>query len=112
MKIPNSSVEGDVPKHLVKPIAKELLEPLADIFNVSFVNESWPDIWKVETVVLIPKIPTPGSMNDIRPISMNTFWSKLMEKKIVAKFTLLETKGMWKKNQHGGSSGSAPTMFL
>ena len=59
-KIPNSRVEGDIPKHLIKPLAKHLAIPLSEIYNESFVNESWPLVWKVETVIPIPKTLSPG----------------------------------------------------
>ena len=100
-KIPNSRVEGDIPKHLIKPLAKHLAIPLSEIYNESFVNESWPLVWKVETVIPIPKTLSPGGFHDIRPISMTTLWSKIM-KSFVAGFTYLETKDNWKRNQHGG----------
>ena len=75
---------------MVRTRAKCLAVPLTEIYNVSFVSELWPNIWKIETVVPIPKIVTPGDFNDIRPISMTTLWSKIMES-FVAHFTLLET---------------------
>ena len=77
----------------------------------SFVNRSWPNIWKRETVVPIPKIPTPLGMGDIRPISMTTLWSKIMES-YIASYTLLETGKNWKNNQHGGRKGSSTDHVL
>ena len=50
MKIPQSRVEGDIPRHLIKPLVKKLALPLTEIFNNSFINESWPKIWKIETI--------------------------------------------------------------
>ena len=102
---------GDLPKRLVQSHCKELAIPLTAIFNHSFLNRSWPSLWKMETVIPIPKIPTPGSFNDLRPISMSTLWSKLMES-YVASYTLIETGKFWKKNQHGGKRGSVTDHVL
>ena len=91
--------------------ALALSVPLTLIYNHSFVNRSWPDVWKVETVVPIPKIPTPEDMNDIRPISMTPLWSKVLES-FVASYTLLETRSNWRANQHGGRQGSCTDHVL
>ena len=58
-----------------------------------------------EVVIAIPKIQTPTSYNDLRPISMSSLWSKILES-VVAELTLQETKKNWKENQHGGMKGS------
>ena len=91
--------------------ATALAIPLTLIYDHSFLNRSWPDPWKLETVVPIPKVPTPDDVNDIRPISMTPLWSKVMES-YVAGFTLLETRQNWKPNQHGGRSGSSTDHVL
>ena len=74
-KKPNCRVEGDLPRAIVSQSADALSVPLTMIYNYSFINHSWPDPWKLETVVPIPKVPTTESMNDIRPISMTPLWS-------------------------------------
>ena len=84
---------------------------MSEIINVSFINESWPAVWKIETVIPIPKTIAPGSLDDIHPISMTPLWSKIMEG-FVAQFTLLETKKQWKNNQHGGRAGSGTDHVL
>ena len=87
----NSRVQGDIPRDLVNPCSKKLAEALTKIYNASFLNKSWPDIRKVETIIPIPKTASPGSVDDIRPISMITLWSKILES-LVASFTLEERK--------------------
>ena len=105
-KIPNSTVPGDIPKHLVKLLYKELAVPLTLIYNSCLAHTKWPRIWKSEVVVPIPKIPTPTGYNNLRPISMSPLWSKLLET-IVAEITINETGKNWKENQHGGVKGSS-----
>ena len=62
-------------------------------------------------MVPIPKISTPLTVNDIRPISMTPLWSKLLES-YIASYTLVETRQNWKSNQHGGRKGSSTDHVL
>ena len=110
-KIPSSTVPGDLPKVLVKKVHKVLAIPLTKIYNRCLANTAWPRLWKNEVVVPIPKVQTPASYNDIRPISMTPLWSKVMES-FVAHYTLLETSKNWKDNQHGGRPGSGTDHVL
>ena len=91
--------------------AKALAVPLVEIYNYSFVNRLWPTIWKRETVVPIPKVPTPTGFGNIRPISMTTLWSKIMES-YIAGYTLLETGSNWQKINTVVSKGLVLIMYL
>ena len=102
---------GDIPKELVNPCSYKLAEALTLIYNVSFLNRSWPRRWKTETVIPILKSISPGSFDDIHPISMTTLWSKILES-YVATFTLEETQSNWKNNQYGGRKESSPDHVL
>ena len=110
-KKPQSRVDGDLPRAIVNQSAEALARPLTLIYNYCFLERQWPTIWKRETVVPIPKIPTPGGFNDIRPISMTPLWSKLLES-YIAGYTLIETSQNWKTNQHGGRKGSSTDHVL
>ena len=107
----NSRVEGDIPKELINTNAKKLAQALTPIYNACLLKKTWPKAWKIETVVPIPKINSPGNMDDIRPISMTPLWSELLET-LVAGFTLDETKKNWKNNQFGGRKGSSTDHVL
>ena len=54
---------------------------------------------------------SPGSFDDIRPISMTTLWLKILET-LVARFTLDETSKNWKQDQFGGRKGSSTDHVL
>lgn len=107
----NSRVTGDIPKELVNQNTLKLAQALTPIYNASFLNKSWPAVWKVETVIPIPKTISPGDFDDIRPISMTTLWSKVMET-YVATFTIEETALNWNKDQYGGRKGSSTDHVL
>ena len=50
-----SRVSGDIPRELVNPCATYLTKALTPIYNACLLTKSWPNIWKVETIVPIPK---------------------------------------------------------
>ena len=110
-KICNSRVDGDIPRDLVKPCATKLAEALTPIYNASLLNKKWPQVWKTETIIPIPKTLTLGGFDDIRPISMTTLWSKILES-YVAKFTVDETSKNWKNNQYGSRKGASADHVL
>ena len=107
----NSRVDGDIPRELVKPCAGKLAEALTLLYNACLLYKQWPARWKTETVIPIPKTISPGTFDDIRPISMTTLWSKILES-YVATFTLDETKDNWKNNQYGGRKGASTDHVL
>ena len=110
-RICKSRVNGDIPRELVGPSAGPLAKVLTKIYNACFLTKSWPRLWKVKTIVPIPKTISPGSADDIRLISMTTLWSKMLES-YLAKFTLEETHGKWKDNQFGGRKGASTNHVL
>ena len=78
-KKPNSSVRGDVLPRLVKKHYPALVKPVTMIFNSIFASNDWPSQWKVETAVVIPKVPNPESLAECRNISCTAFMSKVLE---------------------------------
>ena len=61
-----SRVNGDIPRELVNPCAPYLAKALTPIYNACMLTKSWPDFYKIGTVVLSPKTISPGGMDDIR----------------------------------------------
>ena len=54
-KKPKSQVVGDIHPELVTKFHDMLAVPLAYVFNLSLATRAWPDLWKAETVSIIPK---------------------------------------------------------
>ena len=63
-KKPNSTVKGDLLPRVVKAHHQLLAPAVTTIFNSVFRTGSWPLAWKTETTVVIPKVPTPGSLGE------------------------------------------------
>ena len=69
-----------IPPRFVK-LAKTILIPLlTKIFNKCIQHEVFPNAFKTAQVIPIPKISSHKSLNDLRPISLLSVFSKLFEK--------------------------------
>ena len=110
-KKPRSVIPGDLPSEIVKEFTEELAYPLAKICNKIVQSATWPLQWKVEHVIPISKIPLPQTEDDLRPISLTSFFSKVMEQFIV--MWLLELiGGKMDFRQYGGMKGNSTCHYL
>ena len=74
-------------------------------------NASWPEQFKVEYITPIAKTPTPVTKDDLRPIAMTVFFSKVMEQFVVT--WLLEIIGdKMDFRQYGGTKGNSISHYL
>ena len=72
-----SGVPGDLPCQITKDFPEELSVPLCRILNNIFQSATWPKQWQMEYVTPIGKIPLPETEDDLRPISLTNFFSKV-----------------------------------
>ena len=110
-KKPRSGVPGDLPCQITKEFSVEISAPLSYILNNIFQSATWPEQWKMEYVTPIGKIAMPETEDDIRPISLTNFFSKVAEHFIVT--WLLEYIGeKIDIRQFGGSKGNSITHYI
>ena len=110
-KKPNSVIPGDLPSQIVKEFMVELANPLSKLLNNIVQSAIWPQQWKVEFITPIGKIPFPLSEDDLRPIALTAFFSKVMEQFIV--MWLLEFIGeKMDFRQYGGTKGNSICHYL
>ena len=64
---------------LVKEFAIELAFPLCMIINAAIQSGRSPTMWKDSYVTPVPKIPTPMTFGDLRPLTLTLFASLLCE---------------------------------
>ena len=108
---PRSGVPGDLPAEMIKEFSVELSGPLYKVYNNIVQSASWPQQWKIEYVTPIGKIPIPESEDDLRPISLTAFYSKVMEAFVV--MWLLEIIGdKLDFRQYGGMKGNSTSHYL
>ena len=78
-KKPNSVVPGDLPKRLTQRFPSELALPVTIIFNKISESQVFPEQWKIENQLPIPKVNPPMSEDDLRNIAKTPFLSKVYE---------------------------------
>ena len=77
-KKPKSQVKGDINPSLVNKFHDILAIPLSIIFNQTLNMLHWPQLWKNETVTVIPKNSSPASVSDLRNLSCTPLFSKVL----------------------------------
>ena len=110
-KKPKSGVPNDLPRIITQEFAPELATPVGKIVNKIAETGEWPRQWKLEYVVPIGKVPMPETEDDLRPISLTSFFSKVTEHFVV--MWLMEfIKDKIDFRQYGGLKGNSITHYL
>ena len=81
---PKSGVPEDIPKRIVKEFGPELCAPLGSIYRSILKSAkcgpaNWPESWKSEIGIPLQKVPDPKDENDLRVISLTSFFSMVFE---------------------------------
>lgn len=80
IKINKSTGPDNIPNKLLKIFANEFAPVLTDIYNASMQQGIFPQRLKRAVVIPIPKVSPPSSLeNDLRPISLTSQVSKVLE---------------------------------
>ena len=113
---PKSGVPGDLPRKLVSEFGPEITVPITKIFS-SVLNSAsqgtakWPSSWKQEFGVPLQKITDPQSEDDLRVISLTSFFSKVLEKFVLEWLMSYVGKKLDPK-QFGGLKGNSVSHYL
>ena len=87
--IKSGSAQGsdEIPPKFVK-LSKYIISPLLiKLFNKCIKQETFPDSFKIANVIPIPKVSSPKSFDDLRPISLFPAIAKIFEKILETKMT-------------------------
>ena len=106
-KKPNSAVPGDLPKKIIKHFAHHL----AVIFNTITTTAVYPEMWKTEHQLSVPKCYPPQSEDDLRNISKTPFLSKVYEA-FIAGWLLPIIQPYLDPGQCGGLKGLSVSHYL
>ena len=79
LKKPKSYVSIDLPGCVINEVCGTLAAPLAGIFNLMRTQLVWPDIWREEEAIAIPKTLRPTTYEECRAISCTSIFFKLAE---------------------------------
>ena len=80
LDISKASGPDGVGARLLKSAARELCRPLAQLFNKSLQTSTFPDIWKIASVVPVFKNGMKELIQNYRPISLLSIIGKSMER--------------------------------
>jgi hypothetical protein len=83
LKEKHSSVFDDVMDSIVKKCVQYIKKPLADICNASFASGTFPEQLKVAIVKPLHKKGNTGEVQNYRPISLLSVFSKMNNKGLI-----------------------------
>ena len=110
-KKPKSGIPNDLPKLITQEFGPELSKPVCRIINNIAKSGEWPKQWKLEYITAIGKVPLPESEDDLRPISLTAFFSKITEHFVVM-WLMHFIKEKMDFRQYGGFKGNSITHYL
>ena len=110
-KKPRSGVPNDLPKPIVQEFSPELTKPINSIISNIAKTGEWPIQWKLEYVTPIGKKTLPETEDDLRPISLTPFFSKVTEQ-FVVQWIMDYAKEKIDFRQYGGFRGNSITHYL
>ena len=90
-------------------VADILAIPLEYIYSCVYSDLSLPDLWKLETVHVIPKNSAPADISQLRNLSCTPLFSKLLESFVLED---LKKQTTLSKDQYGGIKGIGANHFL
>jgi len=80
LKMKSYSSPNDIPSKFLKIASCIVSEWLSKLFNKCMTTGKFPDTWKIAHITPIPKVHSPSSSSEYRPISVLPVLSKLFEK--------------------------------
>ena len=108
---PKSVIPGDPPSRLIKEFTPELVKPAGLIYRNITKTGQWPSTWKVEYGTALQKVTNPKSEDQLRIISLTSFFSKVYEQ-FVIEWLLVYVGSQIDWNQYGGVKGHSISHFL
>jgi len=98
---------------LIHKIIDIVLPTVTHIFNASLMTSTFPDIWKQAFIRPLPKVDTPTTPTDFRPISILPTLSKALERIVYKQLTdYLNKYNLFDKYQSGFRAGHSTATAL
>ena len=106
LDVSKSSGPSSIPISIIKAAANYISVPLSDICNSSFSEGIFPDKCKIAKVIPLHKKGPNNDVNNYRPISLLSIFSKIMEKLMANRLKdYLEIQDIICANQFGFRQG-------
>ena len=111
LNVSKSTRKTDIPARILKYFADKICDPLTLIINNCIQQGVWPDVFKVEIVTPVKKVPNPQDIDDLRNISGLLNLNKVMEK-IICKFMIEDLKASMDPSQFANTRGLSTQHYL
>jgi hypothetical protein len=92
IKLGKSAGPDGITSRMLKTFSDELAPIFTIIFNRIMSTCLIPDIWKLSTIIPIPKNKTPNCLNDFRPIALTSIVMKCFEKLLLFRLKIFTNK--------------------
>ena len=89
LKMKSNSSPNDIPSKILKIASCIVSEWLSKFFNKCMTTGEFPDSWKIAHITPIPKVHSPSSSSEYRPISVLPVLSELFAKFFITEYTLI-----------------------
>lgn len=106
--LPNKKSTGldEIPVTLIKQCSRELSQILADIINLSITTGQFPNSLKNAAIIPVFKKGDPHNIDNYRPISLLSIFSKIFEKLVYNRIlNFLNVHNVLTDSQHGFRPG-------
>ena len=108
-----STGPDEIPSKFIKASGDNIASPLTHIINSCIEKRVFPDAWKTARVHPIPKVDTPLSPSDYRPISILPTLSKIYKRIILTQLSeFIESKSIYAQTQSGFRKGHSCSSLL
>ena len=108
-----SSGPSSIPTKLLKLVSNEISPVLSEICNLSFEEGIFPDKNKIAKIIPIHKKGSTNDVNNYRPISLLSIFSKIMEKLMASRLNnFLQLHSIIYPSQFGFRAGCSTTHSL
>ncbi|CAG9097177.1 unnamed protein product [Plutella xylostella] len=77
----------DISANMINSVLDIILPHITNLMNLSLISSSFPSLWKNAFILPLPKIPSPTSLTQFRPISILPFLSKVLERLVFEQFS-------------------------
>ena len=99
--------KDEIPAWFFSENSHNLTFPLKHIIDHCLAQRKFPACLKISKVIPLPKIATPGSLNDLRPIAITPIMSRIMERILIKRFVATNYEEKNETRQHGFRVGGS-----
>ena len=111
MRKTSSTVSGDLPSNIKNEFLDFLCPAYTKLVNNCLRNTTFPDCYKLETCIVIPKVSPPQGLDDLRNLGLTQFSSKVLEA-VIIHYLMPFIENADDKGQHGGKRNISCCHYL